>query len=80
MTAASGGGWSGWPRASRGDFDADSEELEGLVEGPGKSKIQGFEVEDGSDMGSLVQNLKTRIQDFQSVGEVQEIGRIPQRG
>lgn len=27
-------------------------------------------------MGSLVQNLKTRIQDFQSVGEVQEIGRI----
>lgn len=69
------GGWSGWPRASRADFDADSEELEGLVEGL-KSKIQGFEVEDGSDMGSLVQNLKTRIQDFQSVGEVQEIGRI----
>ena len=59
----------------KGDFDADSEELEGLVEGL-KSKIQGFEVEDGSDMGSLVQNLKTRIQDFQSVGEVQEIGRI----
>ena len=59
----------------QGDFDADSEELEGLVEGL-KSKIQGFEVEDGSDMGSLVQNLKTRIQDFQSVGEVQEIGRI----
>ena len=49
--------------------------LERLVEGL-KSKIQGFEVEDGSDMGSLVQNLKTRIQDFQSVGEVQEIGRI----
>lgn len=59
----------------KGDFDADSEELEGLVEGL-KSKIQRFEVEDGSDMGSLVQNLKTRIQDFQSVGEVQEIGRI----